>query len=101
MSCEISSLNYGVGLGTKASKSLFTSSETLPVTAVIDRKAIVRDLIQGIMFSEELIKRSNHSYRVKRNSVCAIATSQAAHAKDPTSLNSRQCSGQSTRKRGA
>jgi hypothetical protein len=63
MSCEISSLNYAVALGTKASKSLFTSSETLPVTVVIDRKAIVRDLIQGIMFSEELIKKSNRSYR--------------------------------------
>jgi len=46
-------MNYRIALGTKASKSLFTSSETLPVTAVIDRKGVVRDLIEGIMYSDE------------------------------------------------
>src|SRR4051794_14009464 len=46
-------INYRVALGTKASKSLFTSSETLPVTVVIDRNGNVRDLIEGIMYSDE------------------------------------------------
>src|SRR5437762_8736632 len=46
-------VNYRIALGTKASKSRFTSSETLPVTVVIDRKGTVRDLIEGIMYSEE------------------------------------------------
>jgi thiol-disulfide isomerase/thioredoxin len=46
-------MNYRVAMGTKASKALFTSSETLPVTIVIDRDGLVRDLIEGIMYSDE------------------------------------------------
>jgi thiol-disulfide isomerase/thioredoxin len=46
-------MNYRVALGTKASKSLFSPSESLPITVVIDRKGIVRDLIEGIMYSDE------------------------------------------------
>ena len=46
-------MNYRIALGTKASKSAFSSSETLPVTVVIDRKGIVRDFIEGIMYSDE------------------------------------------------
>jgi thiol-disulfide isomerase/thioredoxin len=46
-------INYRVAMGTKASKSLFTSSETLPVTVVIDRKGVMRDVIEGIMYADE------------------------------------------------
>jgi thiol-disulfide isomerase/thioredoxin len=46
-------VNYPVVIGTKETKTLFTSSETLPVTIVIDRKGVVRDVIEGIMYSEE------------------------------------------------
>jgi thiol-disulfide isomerase/thioredoxin len=46
-------MNYRVAIGTKASKALFTSSETLPMTVVIDRDGTVRDVIEGVMFSDE------------------------------------------------
>ena len=46
-------MNYPVAMGTKATKALFTSSETLPVTVVIDRDGTVRDVIEGIMYADE------------------------------------------------
>jgi thiol-disulfide isomerase/thioredoxin len=46
-------MNYRVGIGTKATKLLFTTSETLPMTIVIDRKGAVRDVIEGIMYADE------------------------------------------------
>ena len=46
-------MNYRVALGTRASKSVFTSSETLPLTIVIDRDGAVSDLIEGIMYQDE------------------------------------------------
>jgi thiol-disulfide isomerase/thioredoxin len=46
-------LNYPAALGTKATKLAFTSSETLPMTVVIDSQGIVRDTIEGIIFKEE------------------------------------------------
>ncbi len=46
-------LNYPVALGTKATKLIFTSSQTLPMTMVIDSQGIVRDVIEGILFKEE------------------------------------------------
>lgn len=46
-------INYPVAIGTKANKAQFTSSETLPVTVVIDRDGAVRDVIEGIMYADE------------------------------------------------
>ena len=46
-------MNYPIALGTKESKTRFTSSETLPMTIVIDRDGVVRGLIEGIMYSDE------------------------------------------------
>jgi thiol-disulfide isomerase/thioredoxin len=46
-------VNYPVAIGTKATKALFTASETLPSTVVIDRDGVVRDVIEGIMYSDE------------------------------------------------
>jgi peroxiredoxin len=46
-------MNYELALGTKATKRLFTESETLPMTVVIDRAGNVRDVIEGIVFPEE------------------------------------------------
>lgn len=46
-------VNYKLALGTKATKLLFTESETLPLTVVIDRAGNVRDVIEGIIFPEE------------------------------------------------
>lgn len=46
-------VNYPVALGTKQTKLLFTSSETLPMTIVIGRDGSVRDIIEGILLAEE------------------------------------------------
>lgn len=46
-------VNYPIALGTKATKLLFTQSETLPITVVIDRKGNVREVIEGVVFPEE------------------------------------------------
>lgn len=46
-------INYPVAIGTKAEKARFTSSETLPITIVIDRDGTVRDVIEGIMYADE------------------------------------------------
>jgi thiol-disulfide isomerase/thioredoxin len=46
-------VNYPVALGTKETKELFDRSETLPVTAVIDREGNFRELIEGILLPEE------------------------------------------------
>ena len=51
-------VNYPVALGTKATKLLFTSSETLPMTVVIDSEGIVRDVIEGILFKEEFDQKA-------------------------------------------
>jgi thiol-disulfide isomerase/thioredoxin len=46
-------VNYPIALGTKETKALFDQGETLPVTVVIDREGNFRDLIEGILLSEE------------------------------------------------
>jgi peroxiredoxin len=46
-------MNYPVAMGAKETKALFTSSETLPMTFVIDRDGVVRNVIEGIMYEDE------------------------------------------------
>ncbi|HZT61192.1 MAG TPA: TlpA disulfide reductase family protein [Pyrinomonadaceae bacterium] len=46
-------VNYPVALGTKATKSLFADTDTLPVTVVIDREGNIRETIEGIMLPDE------------------------------------------------
>lgn len=46
-------INYPVAIGTMSTKRLFTSSETLPLTVVIDRRGNVVEIIEGILLSEE------------------------------------------------
>jgi thiol-disulfide isomerase/thioredoxin len=46
-------VNYPIAIGTKATKALFTESETLPITVVIDRDGNVREIIEGILYSDE------------------------------------------------
>jgi len=46
-------MNYRVAVGTKAIKALFTTSETLPLTVIIDQDGIIRDVVEGIMYPEE------------------------------------------------
>jgi thiol-disulfide isomerase/thioredoxin len=46
-------LNYPIALGTKETKLRFASSETLPITVIIDAQGNVRDVIEGIMYQDE------------------------------------------------
>jgi thiol-disulfide isomerase/thioredoxin len=46
-------MNYPVWLGTRATKALFDSGETLPFSVVIDREGKVRENIEGILLPEE------------------------------------------------
>jgi thiol-disulfide isomerase/thioredoxin len=46
-------VNYPIALGTRRTKALFDSGETLPLTVVIDRRGKVRDRIQGLLLPEE------------------------------------------------
>jgi thiol-disulfide isomerase/thioredoxin len=75
------SMNYRIALGTKASKSLFTASETLPFTVVIDRKGIVRDLIEGIMYSDEFDQKVKPF--LTSQGATALARSQRAEPHAP------------------
>jgi thiol-disulfide isomerase/thioredoxin len=46
-------VNYPVALGDEQTKAMFDKGETLPVTVVIDKKGMVREVIQGIIYPEE------------------------------------------------
>lgn len=46
-------MNYPVALGTRATKLLFTPSETLPMTIVIGQDGRIHDIIEGILLPEE------------------------------------------------
>jgi thiol-disulfide isomerase/thioredoxin len=46
-------VNYPIAVGKKETKAQFYKGETLPITVVIDRKGIIREVIQGIIFPEE------------------------------------------------
>lgn len=46
-------VNYPIALGTEATKTLFTSSDALPLTVVIDAAGNVNEVIEGIVFADE------------------------------------------------
>lgn len=46
-------VNYPIGLGTKKMKTIFSESETLPITIVIGKDGTIRDIIDGILLPEE------------------------------------------------
>lgn len=48
-----SKINYQVAIGTRETKRKFSSSETLPLTVIIDREGTIRGTIEGIMYSDE------------------------------------------------
>ena len=50
-------INYPTVLGLKETKRAFTSSETLPLTVIIDRDGTIRGIVEGIMYSDEFDKQ--------------------------------------------
>jgi len=72
-------VNYRIAIGTKATKALFTMSETLPLTVVIDRDGVVREVIEGIMYSDEFDEK-----------VKPLLDSKAPHIEEGTRLSLRR-----------
>jgi thiol-disulfide isomerase/thioredoxin len=77
-------VNYPVAIGTKETKSLFTPSETLPMTVVVDSSGEVRDVIEGIMYPEEFDQKvrpllhSNEVSQAESRTTARRATTQKA-----------------------
>ena len=46
-------MNYPVALGTRETKAIFTNSENLPITVVVDRNGNIKHIIEGILYSDE------------------------------------------------
>jgi thiol-disulfide isomerase/thioredoxin len=46
-------MNYRIVIGTKESRAKFTNAEVLPVTVVLDRDRVVREVIEGVMYQDE------------------------------------------------
>ena len=47
------SVNYPIALGEKQTKAIFDEGETIPISVVIDKSGVVREVIKGIIFPEE------------------------------------------------
>lgn len=50
-------VNYPVAIGDESTKAQFDSSEILPLTVVIDRAGKIREIIQGVLFSDEFVEK--------------------------------------------
>ena len=46
-------INYPILFGSKDTKAMFDSGETMPLTVVIDRDGNIKELIEGVIFAEE------------------------------------------------
>jgi len=46
-------VNYPIALGTRKTKTLFDGGQDLPMTVVIDREGLIREVIKGILLPDE------------------------------------------------
>jgi peroxiredoxin len=46
-------INYPILLGSKKTKELYNPGDVLPLTVVIDKKGNIKDIIEGILYSDE------------------------------------------------
>ena len=56
-------VNYPIALGEKQSKAVFDEGETIPISVVIDKSGMVREIIQGIIFPEEFEQKVKPLFR--------------------------------------
>ncbi len=56
-------VNYPIALGKEQTKAIFDKGETLPITVLIDKKGVVREVIQGIIFPEEFEQKVKPLFR--------------------------------------
>jgi thiol-disulfide isomerase/thioredoxin len=50
-------VNYPIALGEKQTKAIFDEGETIPISVVIDKSGVVREVIKGIIFPEEFERK--------------------------------------------
>lgn len=50
-------VNYPIVLGDEKTKAQFDAGDVLPITVVIDRKGVAREVIRGILFPEEFAEK--------------------------------------------
>lgn len=46
-------INYPILFGSKETKAMFDSGETMPLTVIIDKDGNIKELIEGVIFPEE------------------------------------------------
>lgn len=46
-------VNYPIAIGEKQTKAIFDEGETIPISVIIDKSGVVREVIKGIIFPEE------------------------------------------------
>lgn len=46
-------INYPILFGSKETRELFDSGETMPLTVVVDKDGNIREIIEGIIFADE------------------------------------------------
>jgi thiol-disulfide isomerase/thioredoxin len=46
-------VNYPIAFGEKQTKAIFDEGATIPISVVIDKSGVVREVIKGIIFPEE------------------------------------------------
>src|SRR5262245_29538122 len=56
-------INYPIAIGEKQTKAMFDEGETLPISVVIDKSGMVREVIQGIIFPEEFEQKIKPLFR--------------------------------------
>lgn len=69
-----SKINYPIVVGTKQTKLLFASTETLPITAVIDPQGNVHDVIEGIMYRDEFNEKVRPMLSPEANRAAQVRT---------------------------
>ena len=80
-------MNYRIALGTTETRSLFTSTETLPVTVVIDTEGAIRDVIEGIMYADEFDQKVKPLLSGARQSnTVRVSTKEKSRARNTTIL---------------
>ena len=77
-------MNYRVALGNKETKSLFSDTETLPMTVVVDREGRLRDVIEGIMYQDEFDQKVKPLLSLPISSVrrCSFNRSNFSNGRD-------------------
>jgi thiol-disulfide isomerase/thioredoxin len=77
-------INYLVVVGAKKTKRVFTSSEILPLTVIIDREGNVQEIIEGIMYDDEFEQKVKPL--LTHNTLTEIETSDRTFRAPPATL---------------